>query len=216
MEQSQIAGDQTLIARSRAPSPFRKHALIEFDPRSPLQPFRGASPLELPCTLTRGARAPLRSRGSLAALVRCLWNGPPCGRAFIAPRMVHYARDLTIELEREEEGRWFAEVPALSGVLCYGQALNRRRVPHRRKSRTCSRTACRYSRPTSFDGISRTSSWASILLNVGTFASTPNRRSRQIGCASVARGARRISLKAQVRSLSTSGRNQRGFQSKTT
>lgn len=27
---------------------------------------------------------------------------------------------LTIELEREDDGRWIAEVPALSGVLCYG------------------------------------------------------------------------------------------------
>jgi predicted RNase H-like HicB family nuclease len=27
----------------------------------------------------------------------------------------------TIELEREEDGRWVAEVPALPGVLCYGQ-----------------------------------------------------------------------------------------------
>ena len=27
----------------------------------------------------------------------------------------------TIELEREEGGRWIAEVPALPGVLCYGQ-----------------------------------------------------------------------------------------------
>jgi predicted RNase H-like HicB family nuclease len=26
----------------------------------------------------------------------------------------------TIELEREADGRWLAEVPALSGVLCYG------------------------------------------------------------------------------------------------
>ena len=26
----------------------------------------------------------------------------------------------TIELEREQDGRWIAEVPALSGVLCYG------------------------------------------------------------------------------------------------
>src|SRR5215203_6110949 len=170
MEQSQIAGDQTLIARSRAPSPFRKHALIEFDSRSPLQPFRGASPLELPCTLTRGSPCP----APFAWLTGCArsllveWSALRA-RLHRAP-VVHYARDLTIELEREEEGRWFAEVPALSGVLCYGQALNRRRVPHRRKSRTCSRTACRFSRPTSFDGISRTSSWASILLNVGTFA----------------------------------------------
>ncbi len=27
----------------------------------------------------------------------------------------------TIELEREEDGRWIAEVPALSGVLCYAK-----------------------------------------------------------------------------------------------
>ena len=26
----------------------------------------------------------------------------------------------TIELEREADGRWLAEVPALPGVLCYG------------------------------------------------------------------------------------------------
>jgi len=28
---------------------------------------------------------------------------------------------LTIEIEREEEGRWIAEVPDLSGVMVYGQ-----------------------------------------------------------------------------------------------
>jgi predicted RNase H-like HicB family nuclease len=26
----------------------------------------------------------------------------------------------TVELEREEDGRWIADVPALSGVICYG------------------------------------------------------------------------------------------------
>ena len=26
-----------------------------------------------------------------------------------------------VELDREEDGRWLAEVPALSGVMCYGQ-----------------------------------------------------------------------------------------------
>ena len=26
---------------------------------------------------------------------------------------------LSIELEREDDGRWLAEVPALAGVLCY-------------------------------------------------------------------------------------------------
>ena len=29
---------------------------------------------------------------------------------------------LAIELEREEDGRWLAEVPALPGVACYGQS----------------------------------------------------------------------------------------------
>jgi predicted RNase H-like HicB family nuclease len=26
----------------------------------------------------------------------------------------------SIEIEREEDGRWLAEVPALAGVMCYG------------------------------------------------------------------------------------------------
>ncbi|MCS6903423.1 MAG: type II toxin-antitoxin system HicB family antitoxin [Candidatus Bipolaricaulota bacterium] len=29
--------------------------------------------------------------------------------------------NLTIEVEREEDGRWIAEVPDLPGVLAYGQ-----------------------------------------------------------------------------------------------
>jgi predicted RNase H-like HicB family nuclease len=29
---------------------------------------------------------------------------------------------LAIELEREDDGRWIAAVPALSGVLAYGQS----------------------------------------------------------------------------------------------
>lgn len=34
-----------------------------------------------------------------------------------------YSTSMTfaIELEQEADGRWLAEVPALSGVLCYGQ-----------------------------------------------------------------------------------------------
>jgi predicted RNase H-like HicB family nuclease len=27
----------------------------------------------------------------------------------------------SIELEREDDGRWLAEVPTLEGVMCYGQ-----------------------------------------------------------------------------------------------
>lgn len=29
-------------------------------------------------------------------------------------------RALTVEIEREEDGRWIAEVPAIPGVLAYG------------------------------------------------------------------------------------------------
>ena len=31
---------------------------------------------------------------------------------------------LSVELEREDDGRWLAEVPALSGVLTYGDSRN--------------------------------------------------------------------------------------------
>jgi predicted RNase H-like HicB family nuclease len=30
--------------------------------------------------------------------------------------------DLSIELGREDDGRWLAEVPALPGTMCYGQS----------------------------------------------------------------------------------------------
>jgi predicted RNase H-like HicB family nuclease len=32
---------------------------------------------------------------------------------------------LTIEVEREDDGRWLAEVPALPGVLAYGDTRER-------------------------------------------------------------------------------------------
>ena len=31
------------------------------------------------------------------------------------------AMTLTVEIEREDDGRWLAEIPALSGVMAYGQ-----------------------------------------------------------------------------------------------
>jgi len=31
------------------------------------------------------------------------------------------ALDLSIEIEREDDGRWLAEVPALPGTMCYGK-----------------------------------------------------------------------------------------------
>jgi predicted RNase H-like HicB family nuclease len=36
-----------------------------------------------------------------------------------AHKGVHYM-DFRIEFEREEDGRWIAEVPELPGVMCYG------------------------------------------------------------------------------------------------
>ena len=32
--------------------------------------------------------------------------------------------NLTVETEREEDGRWIAEVPDLSGVMAYGENRN--------------------------------------------------------------------------------------------
>ncbi len=43
-----------------------------------------------------------------AAHLRCIARGMGMG--------------LTVEIEREEDGRWIAEVPQLPGVLAYGQS----------------------------------------------------------------------------------------------
>jgi predicted RNase H-like HicB family nuclease len=43
-----------------------------------------------------------------AAILRCIAGGILMG--------------LTVEIEREEDGRWIAEVPQLPGVLAYGQS----------------------------------------------------------------------------------------------
>ena len=43
-----------------------------------------------------------------------LFGGPP-------DEVYRSVVTLTIELEREDDGRWLAEVPSLSGVLCYGR-----------------------------------------------------------------------------------------------
>ena len=40
------------------------------------------------------------------------------GRLVYSKRLA--ARDLTVEFEREEDGRWIAEIPDLPGVLAYG------------------------------------------------------------------------------------------------
>ena len=62
------------------------------------------------------ARSPLGSPSYLG-------DGPPGKRELVHARRGWYITGVTftIELEREEDGRWIAEVPALPGVLCYGQ-----------------------------------------------------------------------------------------------
>lgn len=40
------------------------------------------------------------------------------------PRWYSAAVTFSVELEREEDGRWIAEVPTLPGVLCYGRDRN--------------------------------------------------------------------------------------------
>jgi predicted RNase H-like HicB family nuclease len=48
-------------------------------------------------------------------------HGDPCRRVLEYVAALREAMmTLTIEIEREEDGRWIAEVPGLSGVLCYG------------------------------------------------------------------------------------------------
>ena len=34
--------------------------------------------------------------------------------------MLQYGVTFSIELDREDDGRWLAEVPGLAGVMCYG------------------------------------------------------------------------------------------------
>ena len=36
--------------------------------------------------------------------------------------MQHVSGAIRVEAEREDDGRWLAEVPALSGALAYGQS----------------------------------------------------------------------------------------------
>ena len=37
-------------------------------------------------------------------------------------RLSEYALVLAVEIDREEDGRWFAEVPELPGVMAYGRS----------------------------------------------------------------------------------------------
>lgn len=39
----------------------------------------------------------------------------------VQPRWYSTVVTFSIELDREDDGRWIAEVPALPGVLCYGK-----------------------------------------------------------------------------------------------
>ncbi len=38
------------------------------------------------------------------------------------PSSVWFGNDMTIELDREEDGRWLTEIPELPGVMAYGSS----------------------------------------------------------------------------------------------
>ena len=73
---------------------------------------------KLKCTKRR------ESGGGIATRSRTRDRHPPSLQvgALVRPRPGCYLTEviLTIELEREDDGRWVAEIPALSGVMCYG------------------------------------------------------------------------------------------------
>ncbi len=64
----------------------------------------------------------------------CGWRVRPAAEAHFVRQMVshgvrlrqthrgHCRMQLAIELDREDDGRWIAEIPALSGVLAYGKS----------------------------------------------------------------------------------------------
>jgi predicted RNase H-like HicB family nuclease len=64
--------------------------------------------------LTREPRTIARMTRRVARLVGC--------SALLDSRPGCYSTRVTfpIELEREDDGRWLAEVPLLAGVMCYG------------------------------------------------------------------------------------------------
>ena len=52
-----------------------------------------------------------RQHSRLPGGSHCCWSGPWVYSTGVV---------FSIELEREDDGRWLAEVPALPGVMCYG------------------------------------------------------------------------------------------------
>ena len=50
----------------------------------------------------------------------CASGAVPFDCATVSVRWYITTVVLIIEIEREDDGRWLAEVPALAGVMCYG------------------------------------------------------------------------------------------------
>lgn len=66
----------------------------------------------------------LKAYGPTASRRRC--PGLSCAAVFpclfdTAAGATFSCMILSVELEREDDGRWLAEVPSLPGVMCYGQ-----------------------------------------------------------------------------------------------
>ena len=58
----------------------------------------------------------------LWAIGRLSLQPRPTGASLVDSRPGCYSTTVTfsIELDREDDGRWLAEVPSLAGVMCYG------------------------------------------------------------------------------------------------
>ena len=54
---------------------------------------------------------------------------PECSRSMAAPRTLPLGAtvDFTIEFEREDDGRWIAEIPSLPGTMAYGETAEQAR-----------------------------------------------------------------------------------------
>src|SRR6266508_2161410 len=60
------------------------------------------------------------SRAPLRRIARNLWRAGSIRLLDSRPGWYSTRVVFSIEIEREEDGRWLAEVPALAGVMCYG------------------------------------------------------------------------------------------------
>ena|SRR2546422_5672357 len=64
------------------------------------------------------------SCASLRHVAQDVWRAGSIRLLHSRPGWYSTAVVFSIEIEREDDGRWLAEVPALAGVMCYGADRN--------------------------------------------------------------------------------------------